>query len=200
MNVTNTKEALERAGTGLLLHAKMSWPECPQNNTASHTAKVRKLLAKVRADLELADPKDDPYRYAAAKEALELFEACERVETSHYNLGLFDAYVEAIHGGARTIDFGGLHIANKPSAREAYLRAAAVALWLKFPQNRDQLAADAKKILGIKDRNALRKLVENFHERHEHDLKKARSPLSIHYDRVCELIDNKGLHRLTDFT
>lgn len=159
----------------------------------------RALLGEARRLLALVDPKKDPHRFAAAKEALELLEAERSEGITPGGLEIFHAHVEAVHGGPRNIDFGGLHVPNKPTAKEAFLRAAAVALWDEFPESRDRLSTEANHILGIKSRNALARLVDNFHQKHDQELHKSKSPLSIHMERVRKLIKIQQFKSLKDF-
>lgn len=198
--VDGGNDYLARAATAIL-HAVFKTRETgssAENNL--QPGNNRALLAEARRLLALADPKEDPHRFAAAKEALELLAADERGEIPLGTLDMFHAHVEAVHGGPRNIDFGGVHVPNKPTAKEAFLRAAAVVLWDEFPEGRDSLSKDAKQILGIKDKQALARLVDNFHQRHDQEPHKSKSPLSIHMKRVRELIKIKAYQSLRDFT
>lgn len=198
--VDGGNDYLARAGTAIL-YAVLKTRELDssaENNL--QPGNYRALLAEARRLLALADPQEDPHRFVAAKEALELLEAGERGEIPAGTLEIFHAHVEAVHGGPRNIDFGGIHVPNKPTAKEAFLRAAAVVLWDEFPESRDRLSMEANHFLGIKNKEALRKLVDNFHQRHDQEPHKSKSPLSIHMGRVRELIKLKGYQSLKDFT
>jgi hypothetical protein len=157
------------------------------------------LLAEVRRLLELANPQEDPHRFVAVKGTLETLEAHKRGENIPNRLEILRAHFEAVHGGPRNIDFGGIHVPNKPTVEQAFLRAAAVSLWDNFPEDRDVLLKEAKHILGIENKGKLAKLVENFHQRHDHELLSSKSPLSIHMPRVRELIEKFGYRSLQDF-
>ena len=136
----------------------------------------------------------------AVKTALEALDAQMRGEDVSDAVEIFRSFAEAVTGGPRTLDFGGKVIANKRTNEENFLRAAAVELWENFPEERDALAKDAKKIIGIRSEASLRKLVENFRQRHDYEVSKSRSPLSAHMARVRDLIKNHGYRHLKDFT
>lgn len=192
-------DALTQAGTGLLFLVRKLGHGDGSDVTDIDEDGCKRLLAEVRLQLGRATPKQDPHRYAATKEALEALEAKMRGETPLGQNALFRAHVEAIHGGAREINFAGVTIKNKPSAEQAFLRAATVALWEAFPADRDTLVKEAKKHLGINGEQRVRKLVENFYARHDVEVHKSRSPLSVHIARVRELIKGKGYRSLSDF-
>ncbi len=69
-----------------------------------------------------------------------------------------------------------------------FLRATLVVLCSTYLQRRDQLAREAKQLLGIKDRPAINKMVANHNHRHDFDIEKSRSPLSVHIPRVERLM------------
>jgi hypothetical protein len=186
-------DALTRAGTALLRAARVQ-PDQPFNFEGYH-----RLLKVARTNLSEADPSIDLYKFMAAKTALEMLEAIERGEKPIGPTTIFRSFVEAVNGGNRELDFGGKHIANKPSADKAYLRAAAVALYKKFPADRALLANEAKKYIGIEDLAALRKLADNFDQRHDVEIEKSRSPLSVHMMLVDDLIDTCGYKKLSNF-
>lgn len=193
------EDALTRAGTGLLfLVRKLGHGDGNDVNDIDEDG-CKRLLAEVRMQLGRATPQQDPHRYATIKEALMALEANMRGEASLGNNDYFRAHVEAIHGGVREIDLGGVKIKNKPSADQAFLRAAMVVLWEEFPADRDALVKEAKKHLGINGKQRVRKLVENFYARHDGEVHKSRSPLSVHIARVRELIKSKGYRSLSDF-
>lgn len=195
------KNALDRAGTSLLHAAKLQaqiahTPGIPQ----LHTAEYRALLAKARQSLEQADPSEDRHKFFATKTALEILEAAERGESDLGGVKLFKAWVEGVHGGNREIDLGGRpRVGRKPSVDQAFLRAAAVVLWERFPGNRDQLVSQARTIIGIGTKAKLQKMVENFNQRHDVNIASSGSPLSIHMPLVKELIDRHGWGTLKDF-
>ena len=135
----------------------------------------------------------------AVKTALEALDAQMQGEDVSDAVEIFRSFAEAMTGGPKKLDFGGKSIANRRTNEENFLRAAAVVLWESFPEERDALAKDAKKIIGIRSKASLRKLVENFHQRHDYEVSKSRSPLSDHIARVGDLIKNHGYQRLADF-
>lgn len=190
---------LAQAGTAALYAVARVRETSSSTENPSHVCNYDALFANARRLLALADPKEDPHRFAAIKDAIESYEAAERGENPLGMLEIFDAHVEAVHGGPRNIDFGGVRVPNKPTAKEAFLRAGAVALWDKFPEGRDTLVKEAKHILKIENKRALAKLVENYHQRHDMDLNESKSPLSIHMPRVRELIEKFGYRTLQDF-
>jgi hypothetical protein len=198
--VDGGNDYLAQAATAILYAVFKARELDSSANNNLQPGNFRALLAEARRLLALADPKEDPHRFAAAKEALELLEADERGEVPPGTLEIFHAHVEAVHGGPRNIDFGGIHVPNKPTAKESFLRAAAVALWDEYPGRRESLSKEAKQILGMKDKKTLGRLVDNFHQRHDQEPHKSKSPLSIHMRRVRELIKINGYQSLRDFT
>lgn len=196
-----SKDALDRAGTALLLAVRMQAqtalkPNDPQLNNAAYRA----LLARSRVCLAQADPKGDPHKFGATKTALEALEAIERGDDPLGGISIFKALVESVNGGARDIDFGGRRRQGpKPSADEAFLRAAAVALWEQFPEQRDQLVSQARTVIGIDTSAKLQKLVDNFHQRHDANITNSKTPLSIHLPLIKDLIECRGYQKLKDF-
>jgi len=85
-------------------------------------------------------------------------------------------------------------------ATQAYLKMAAIELWDHFPKKRDQLVNEARTILKIGTKKKLQKLRENFVERHDVEISKSKSPLSVHKKLVKDLIENHGYRSLKDFT
>lgn len=200
-DVEKSRNAINYAGTALMYLTQMQMrlggpaPEHRLDN-AGYVA----ILRSARAHLEMADPEVDPHRFSAAKNALEALEAAEKGRCDLGAVKIFNAHVESIHGGPNDIDFGGKKIANKPTAKEVFLRAAAIALWLEFPKRRDSLTREAKKLLGILDQEALARLVDNFNQRHNVEIERSRSPISIHMAFVKDLVKKHGYHKLSDFT
>lgn len=98
------------------------------------------------------------------------------------------------------MDFGGRRPqGRKPSVDQAYLRAATVALWVRYPAKRAQLVSQSRTLIGIGTKAKLQKLVENFHARHDVNIESSGSPLSIHWDFVKDLIDHHGYSELKNF-
>ena len=158
-----------------------------------------KQLSKLRSYLEKCDPETDTHRYMALKNALDALTA---IDQEQHTLGaeiIFKAHVEAINGGETNIYLGGRRIGRKPSVNQAYLRAATVALWKKFKDRRTQLASDARAPIGIGSKEKIRKLVDHFEERHDTEIHKSRSPLSVHMEIVNKLIEDYGYRNLKDF-
>jgi len=148
---------------------------------------------------------DNRYAYLALKTALAL---CERVsngatigpEVLKSELALFHSSTETVLGGPRPLDIGGRRATrHRLTSKTYYQRAALVCLWESFPENRPQLLKEAKEILGVKKKQQITKIVENHHQRHDFDLIKSRSPLSIHMKFVKELIKECNFRRLSDF-
>ena len=196
-----TETPLNRAGTALLHAARLqaeiaSDPNTPGLNNAGYTA----LLAEARRQLAQADPAADSHKFLATKTALEALEAVERGDDTLGGTQIFKSLVESVHGGKRELDFGGRRMQGpKPSADQAYLRAAAVGLWIAFPNSRTQLVSDARTLIGVGTEKALQKLVENFHERHDVDLSKSKTPLSVHMPLIKQLIEDHGYRSLNHF-
>lgn len=196
--IEQNKNPLERAGTALLHAAKLQAQLGPKNTLNNEG--YRALLASARRNLELADPLSEPHKFAATKTAVETLEAIERGDSTLSGIEIFKALVESVHGGKRDMDFGGRRRQGpKVSVNQAFLRTAAVALWEEFPEQRDQLASQARTAIGAGTKAKLRKLVENHINRHDVEIAKSGSPLSIHMPLVQDLIKNHGYRRLTDF-
>ena len=160
----------------------------------------RVLLGKARQTLAEADPTENRHMFLALKTALEELEASERGDSSLGGIPIFKSLVESILGGQREIDFGGRpRQGQKVSTNKAYLRTVAVALWECFPEKRDQLVSEARALIDIGTKKKLRKIVENFHQRHDVDIANSKSPLSIHMPVVKDLIENHGYLKLRDF-
>ena len=157
--------------------------------------KVRQSLAEVRTT-----ENENRHRFLAMKTALEELEANERGDPSLGGIPIFNSLVESILGGPRELDFGGRpRQGQKISVNQTYRRAAAVALWEHFPQNRDQLVGEARTLIGIGTKKKLRKIVENFHQRHDADIARSKSPLSIHMPVIKDLIEHHRHRKLKDF-
>jgi hypothetical protein len=193
--------ALDRAGTALLHAAKLqaqiaNKPNKPKLKDAGYTA----LLVEARRALLAAGAAEDQHKLFAAQTALKILEAAERGEADLGGVRLFKGFVEGVHGGEREIDLGGRpRTGRKPSADQAFLRAAAVVLWERFPGKRDQLVSHARTLIGVGTEAKLQKIVENFNQRHDVDTAHSGSPLSIHMPLVKELIDRHGYRALKDF-
>jgi len=194
-------DALDRAGTALL-HAAILQARIanktgqPQLNDAGY----RERLAEARQPLAQANPSEDSHVFLAAKMALEMLEAAERGEEQLGGIEIFKALVESVHGGKRDMDFGGRRRQGaKVSVNQAFLRAAAVALWEEFPEQRDQLVSQARTSIGAGTKAKLRKLVENHNNRHDVDVARSGSPLSIHMALVRDMIEYHGYRKLNDF-
>jgi len=87
----------------------------------------------------------------------------------------------------------------KVSVNKAFLRAAAVTLWEQFPEQRDQLVSQARTLIGAGTKVKVRKLVENHNNRHDVDIAKSGSALSIHMPLIRDLIEHHGYRTLKDF-
>ena len=200
--MTNQSEnALKFAGQALL-HAAMLQARIanrtgqPQLNDAGY----RERLAETRQSLAQANPSEDHHVFLATKMALEILETTERGEDTLGGLEIFKALVESIHGGERKIDFGGRRRQGKKfPVDKQYLRAAAVTLWQKFPEKRDQLALQSRTLIGVGSKAKLEKIVDKFHELHDFDTAKSGSPLSVHMPLVEDLIEHYGYRELKDF-
>jgi hypothetical protein len=193
--------ALDRAGTALLHAARLqaqiaNKPGVPLLNCAGYKA----LLAQARHLLSAVSPAVDPYKFLAAKTALEVLEAIERGDATLNGVALFKNFAEGVHGGEREIDLGGRsRTGQKPSTNQAFLRAAAVVLWERFPKERDWLVSQARSVIGVGAKAKLQKMVENFHARHDFDIAISGSPLSIHMGVVNDLIEHHEYRSLKDF-
>ena len=201
MMTIKKQNALNRAGTALLCAARMQaeialQPNYPKLGDAGYRA----LLARARFCLSQADVKDEPHKFVATKTALEALERAERKEDLIGGIEIFKSFVESVHGGQRDISFGGRQRQGlKPSASQAFLRAATVAFWEHFPKKRDQLVNQARELIDVGTKAKLESIVENFHQRHDVDIAKSRSPLSIHMSLVKDLIEHHGYKKLKDF-
>ena len=200
--MTNKSDnALYYAGAAILNAAKLQAqlakrPDQPELNNAEYRA----LLAEARRSLAKADLGNDPHKFSAVKTALETLEAFERGDSTLGGIEIFKALVESLHGGEREIDFGGRRRQGlKVSVDQAFLRAAAVILWEQFPNQRDQLVSQARTLIGAGTKSKLRKLVENHNNRHDVDIAKSGSVLSIHMPLIRDLIERHGYRTLKDF-
>ena len=192
------KNPLDRAGTALLHAVKLQAQLGPQNTLKNEGYCA--LLASARRNLELVDPLSEPHKFSATKTALETLEAIERGDSALGGIEIFKALVESVHGGKRDMDFGGRRRQGpKVSVDQAFLRAAAVALWEEFPEQRDQLVSEARTAIGAGTKAKLRKLVENHNNRHDAEIAKSGSPLSVHMRLVRDLIERHGYRTLNDF-
>ncbi|WP_431299068.1 hypothetical protein [Tabrizicola sp. BL-A-41-H6] len=170
----------------------------PQENRVSQ-AEYQAALAQVRRLLADVSPAQDPHKFMAAKTALESLEAIERGEAMLGGMGPFRGFAEGVLGGPREVSFGGIKIARKPTAEEAFLKAALVVLWEKFPERRPELVKEARKHLGILNQKQVAKMVDNFNQRHDVDIAASRTPISIHIPLVTDLVTNHGYTCLSDF-
>ena len=163
-------------------------------------------LRNARSHLEAtAISEENRHAYLALKTSLDL---CERVrngasigpEALKSELALFHSSVETVLGGPRALDIGGRRATRHRLTTKSYhQRAALVCLWESFPEDRPQLLEEARKILGVNSKQQVTKIVENHHQRHDFDLSKSRSPLSIHMKFIKELIKECNFRRLSDF-
>lgn len=194
-------DAVKYAGTALLFLTQSQMRADGPSSTAvplsDETYKM--ILADARNHLERSDHTLAPHTYAAVRYALATLEEAEAGHHDKAGMQYFQAHTEAILGGQRDIDLGGKKIANKPAVKEAFLRAAAITLWLEYPERRDALTVEAKKLLGVPNKNAFAKLVDNFGQRHDVQIEQSNSPLSIHIPFVSDLVKNHGYHNLRDF-
>jgi hypothetical protein len=200
--MSNTKlDPLDEAGKLLLFLAQgqalvaVKNPDGKRINKAKNAA----VLANIRLLLSGVPQGHDRHRFMAAKTALETLDAIERGDDVLGGTDVFRGFVEAVHGGPRNLDFGGRKVSRKPTADEAFLKAAAIVLWTKFPEQRERLALEARKILRIRSQRALGKMVDNFHQRHDSDIAGSHSPMSIHMPIVTTLVDNCGYQTLSNF-
>jgi len=194
--------ALNRAGTALLhtamLQAKVAnKPGQPQLNDTGYRA----LLIKARRTLATADLNEKPHKFMAVRTALESLEASERGDDDLKDMELFKSFTEAVLGGPRELEFGGRPRQGQKFAVEInHLRAAAVALWERFPEMRGSLVSEARVLMGVGTKAKLESIVENFNARHDVDIAKSKSPLSIHMPLISDLIEHHGYRKLRDFT
>lgn len=194
--------ALNRAGTALLhtamLQAKVAnKPGQPQLDDTGYRA----LLIKARRTLETADLNEKPHKFMAVRTALESLEASERGDDDLKGMELFKTFTEAVLGGPRELEFGGRPRQGQKFAVEInHLRAAAVALWERFPEMRGSLVSEARVLMGVGTKAKLESIVENFNARHDVDIAKSKSPLSIHMPLISDLIEHHGYRKLRDFT
>lgn len=193
-----SKGALSRAGKALF-HATKLQARLGPDNTLNNEG-YRALLVAARRNLELANPLLEHHKFSATKTALETLEAFERGDSTLGGIEIFKALVESLHGGEREMDFGGRRRQGpKVSVNKAFLRAAAVTLWEQFPEQRDQLVSQARTLIGAGTKVKVRKLVENHNNRHDVDIAKSGSALSIHMPLIRDLIEHHGYRTLKDF-
>lgn len=193
-----SKDALSRAGTALFHATKLQARLGPENTLSNEG--YRALLVAARRNLELANPLLEHHKFSATKTALETLEAFERGDSTLGGIEIFKALVESLHGGEREMDFGGRRRQGpKVSVNQAFLRAAAVTLWEQFPEQRDQLVSQARTLIGAGTKVKVRKLVENHNNRHDVDIAKSGSALSIHMPLIRDLIEHHGYRTLKDF-
>lgn len=194
-------DPLDEAGKLLLFlaitHAKVAVQKA-QGKTVNQ-GNYRAALAQVRRLLSNVSPTQDPHKFMAAKTALESLEAIERGEPMLGGVDPFRGFVEGVHGGPRKISFGGDKVTGKSTVEEAFLKAAVVVLWQKFPKRRPQLAREARTHLGISNQKQVAKMVDNFNQRHDVDIASSRTPISIHIPVVNDLMTNHGYGCLSDF-
>lgn len=183
--------------TGFVEH-QLVGRNASRTTTLKVTAKVRELLKNAAAGGCIAV---EPHRYSAIKEACDSLErqALDADADVTPERWMFDALVENHQGGPTDVRLGGGTIKNKKSAKENFLRAACVVLWEDQPFGRDQLVKDARRFLGVKNQEALRRIVDNHHQRHDADLEKTKSPLSVHIPVVKRLMEANGWCALRDF-
>ena len=195
------KSALDRAGTALLHAAKLQAQlEKKPGQAQLNDAGYRALLTEARKSLAQANPIEGPHKFLATKTALETLEAVERGDEPLGGVEIFRSLVESVHGGERDMDFGGRRRQGpKVSVNQAFLRAAAVALWERFPEKRDQLLSHARTLIGVGTKVKARKLVENHNNRHDVNITKSGSALSIHMPLIRDLIEHHGYRTLKDF-
>jgi hypothetical protein len=195
------KSALDCAGAALLkIVIRQAQIAQKSSKTELNCTDIKTLLEKARQSLSEADPTEHPHKFLATKTALEVIEAIERGEPTLGGIKIFKNLVESINGGPRDWDFGGRpRQGQKQSVDQAFLRAAAVALWEYYPTERDNLVSQARNLIGVMTKDKLRKMVENFHARHDVDLANSKSPLSIHMPLVKDLIENYGYRHLKNF-
>lgn len=194
-------DPLDEAGKLLLFLAITQAKVAVQNAQVKtvNQAKYQAVLVQVRRLLSNVPPTQNPHKFMAVKTALEGLEAIERGEAMLGGMDPFRGFVEGIHGGPREISFGGDKVTGKSSAEEAFLKAAVVVLWQKFPERRPQLAQEARTHLGISNQKQVAKMVDNFTQRHDVDIAASRTPISIHIPVVDDLITNHGYGCLSDF-
>ncbi len=147
-------------------------------------------------DLDQCKTESEKIKVLAVKSAAEALTESTNGINPEGSLLSFQSLVENLEGGKREIDLGGKKITNKNTVRENWQRAAAIILWKNLPAERDTLAADAKKILGIKNKKALAKFVDNFDQKYDPD---NPSPVGIHYCAVTEFFEETGWNSLKDY-
>jgi hypothetical protein len=163
-----------------------------------------KCLEEIRTILRAVDHTVDPHKYAAVTNALNAFNEIGHDFCSKAHLEMFRGHVEAIEGGIRSFNLGGKRTNNKLSADRNYLRAAAIVLWKYHTQRKDntaieQLVSHARSLLGIGTKPKLAKMVSNFEQKHDIDVSKSKSPLSVHFTGIEDLVNNYGYKSLKDF-
>lgn len=158
-----------------------------------------KIKATAKKALELAgeDAKHangnapDMMRVLAAQQAaLAIQEACISPDPSGTQK-MFDTLVENYRGGPRTVDLGGPMITNKKTVLKNWLRTAAYVIWKERPDLRDQLALDAKRLLGISSKKKLAKMVDN--------MKQGTLDAKAEHEDLVEALYNAGWTSLNDF-
>ena len=198
---SQNQNALDYAGKWVLGAAKLQ----AQGALKSKAQKLndvgyRALLVKARRSLATADPNESLHKFMAVRTALESLEASERGDDDLKGIELFKSFTEAVLGGPRELEFGGRPRQGQKFAVEInYLRAAAVALWERFPEIRGSLVSEARVLMGVGTKAKLVSIVENFNARHDVDIAKSKSPLSIHMPLISDLIEHHGYRKLRDF-
>ena len=131
------------------------------------------LINVARKALELADDdftkcknrKEFLTVLAAQQAALAILAEAEGRDRSGA-LKAFDEFVENHLGGPRSFDLGQRPIKHKKTAKQYYLRAAAVVIWKEHPELQDRLTSEAKKYLGVNSKRALAKIVDHHDQGH----------------------------------
>jgi hypothetical protein len=194
---------LEKAGDLLLRaaisQAKTATPLTPNKRLNDET--YHSLLAQARSHLVKVDPLQDPHRFGAAKMALDACEAVERGEDPVGGIEMFSGLTEGVLGGERKMKLGGKQrVGRQFSVKESYLRAAFCVLW-EVDQDRNRrnlLISEAGGLIGLTER-AAKKLVDNFNQLHDVDIKSSKTKQSIHISLIRSLVEKHGYKQLKDF-
>lgn len=193
--MTKSKKRIDRAGIYLLRYATEHMADDKDDVGASDVA--LKVLELAELDMAECETNEEKYKVMAAKHAaLSILRHAKGTEPKS-DLEMFQSTVEAVEGGPRVLDIGGKHITNKKTVRENWLLAAAIHLWKSHPENRDELVKEARKLLGIQDKKAMARIVDNHDQRDGNPAKP--SPLTDHMKLIKMLSEKYEWTSLKDF-
>ena len=164
--------------------------------------KVKSILAEI--DMTKEKNKDLENTYQAIMLAVNSYDESNDGLVRN-SISSFNRHVDAKTGGPQAKNLGGKKIINKKSAKTNYMRAVLVVLWKYYKdhgvkEDFDRLVKDARKYLQ-KDltKKKIARIVDNHDQKHDVDIKKTKSVLSVHVRGITELVENHNYRRLKDF-